>query len=269
MDKFNVAQFLRHAPKGLQLYCSVFNRYLSLNEVYTTDDGVTRISVDMNDGARVFFNEFGELYDPVRCRDVEGLVLFPCDRPLGWKYAAEVLFPQCERSVIIDGDGDALIVGSECYYYFITLSGQSHEVIDTCRFHKLNYADARFADEQETAEFMQKLSASDYVFDARGNLVCQSTGELNPTGISRHWKRVRDICKAAQSRFSGNLYHEEYVNAFRDGANWADDNPIETTFTAADRGTIDEIILALTTLGEEKMIDYSRELEFLNYIKKL
>ena len=39
--------------------------------------------------------------------------------------------------------------------------------------------------------------------------------------------------------------------------------------TASDRGTIDEIIMALTTLGEEKMINYDEEIDFLNNIRKL
>ena len=38
--------------------------------------------------------------------------------------------------------------------------------------------------------------------------------------------------------------------------------------TAADRGKIDEIILALTTLGQEKMINYDEEIDFLNNIRK-
>lgn len=38
--------------------------------------------------------------------------------------------------------------------------------------------------------------------------------------------------------------------------------------TAADRGKIDEIILALTTLGQEKMINYDEEINFLNNIRK-
>lgn len=38
--------------------------------------------------------------------------------------------------------------------------------------------------------------------------------------------------------------------------------------TAADRGKIDEIIMALTTLGEEKMINYDEEINFLNNIRK-
>ena len=37
--------------------------------------------------------------------------------------------------------------------------------------------------------------------------------------------------------------------------------------TAADRGKIDEIIMALTTLGEEKMISYTEEIEFLLKLK--
>lgn len=39
--------------------------------------------------------------------------------------------------------------------------------------------------------------------------------------------------------------------------------------TASDRGKIDEIILALTTLGDEKMINYDEEIDFLNDIRKL
>ena len=42
-------------------------------------------------------------------------------------------------------------------------------------------------------------------------------------------------------------------------------NPI----IAADRGIVEEIILALNTLGEEKMISYDKEIEWLNKIKEL
>ena len=42
-------------------------------------------------------------------------------------------------------------------------------------------------------------------------------------------------------------------------------NPI----TAADRGTVEEIILALNTLGKEKMISYDKEIEWLNKLKEL
>ena len=39
--------------------------------------------------------------------------------------------------------------------------------------------------------------------------------------------------------------------------------------SAADRGIVDEIIFALNTLGEEKMISYDKEIEWLNQLKKL
>ena len=39
--------------------------------------------------------------------------------------------------------------------------------------------------------------------------------------------------------------------------------------TAADRGKIDEIIMALNTLGEEKMISYTEEIEFLLKLRNL
>ena len=39
--------------------------------------------------------------------------------------------------------------------------------------------------------------------------------------------------------------------------------------SAADRGVVDEIILALNTLGEEKMISYDKEIEWLLKLKEL
>lgn len=39
--------------------------------------------------------------------------------------------------------------------------------------------------------------------------------------------------------------------------------------TASDRGKIDEIIMGLTTLGEEKMISYTEEIEFLLKLRNL
>ena len=37
----------------------------------------------------------------------------------------------------------------------------------------------------------------------------------------------------------------------------------------ADRGVVDDIILALNTLGEEKMISYDKEIEWLIKLKEL
>lgn len=39
--------------------------------------------------------------------------------------------------------------------------------------------------------------------------------------------------------------------------------------SAADRGIVDEIILALNTFGEEKMISYNKEIEWLIKLKEL
>ena len=39
--------------------------------------------------------------------------------------------------------------------------------------------------------------------------------------------------------------------------------------SASDRGVIDEIILALNTLGSEKCISYDKEINWLNELKKL
>ena len=39
--------------------------------------------------------------------------------------------------------------------------------------------------------------------------------------------------------------------------------------SAADRGVVDEIILALNTFSEEKMISYDKEIEWLVKLKEL
>ena len=39
--------------------------------------------------------------------------------------------------------------------------------------------------------------------------------------------------------------------------------------SAADRGVVDEIILALRTLGEEKMVSYDKEIEWLIKLREL
>ena len=41
------------------------------------------------------------------------------------------------------------------------------------------------------------------------------------------------------------------------------------SFTARDRGYIDEIIKALTAFGEQNMISYHEEIEFLKRIRKM
>jgi len=57
-------------------------------------------------------------------------------------------------------------------------------------------------------------------------------------------------------------------NTYIAGANWADENPQKLQLSAADRGIIHEIIFALNSLGEEKMISYYKEIAFLNKILK-
>ena len=39
--------------------------------------------------------------------------------------------------------------------------------------------------------------------------------------------------------------------------------------SAADRGIVDEIILALNTLGEEKMISFNKEINWLKELRRL
>ena len=74
--------------------------------------------------------------------------------------------------------------------------------------------------------------------------------------------REEQIIEASQ------LYAKHQQKPFIDGARWADKYPQNPQLSAADRGIIDEIIFALNSLGEEKMISYHKEIEFLNKIRK-
>ena len=56
---------------------------------------------------------------------------------------------------------------------------------------------------------------------------------------------------------------------FINGAKWADANPYKISLSAAERGIIDEIKLVLKNASQVYMNDYSKELEFLNKIRKL
>jgi len=77
-----------------------------------------------------------------------------------------------------------------------------------------------------------------------------------------------DFCELVKSPVSRGV-NSAFGIGFLEGAVWADENPKQITLSAADRGTIDEIIFALNSLGKEKMISYSKEIEFLNKIQKL
>lgn len=49
----------------------------------------------------------------------------------------------------------------------------------------------------------------------------------------------------------------------------SEDEKVHIQMSAADRGIVDEIIFALKTFGEEKMISYDKEIEWLNQLRKL
>lgn len=60
------------------------------------------------------------------------------------------------------------------------------------------------------------------------------------------------------------LVCDEIGDAYYEGTEWGSSHP---ALSAAERGTIDEIILALKNLGEEKMISYGKEIELLERLR--
>ena len=94
-------------------------------------------------------------------------ILFPNETNLNWEFGREILYPRFTGAVIIDGDGDPIYVGKDCYYYFNYFIEDTAELY-TCRFNKLNYSNARFATEDERREFFIQLEKNNYVLKECG-----------------------------------------------------------------------------------------------------
>lgn len=168
-ELFNIADFLDHAPAGINLWYTVCNEYLKFITIYKGTNEKRLITMKRESTGVIFdFDEYGRRYFETKQSD-DFVSLFPDRSNLFWQtdkspnLAAEIIFPRCTGSVIIGGDGDALLVGSEEYYYF-RLAGRYYEYVDTCRFHKLDYNGVRFATGEESKEFYDKLTNSGYKF---------------------------------------------------------------------------------------------------------
>lgn len=163
---FNIADFLKHAPRSaLKLWHATTNEYLTFIEVFTNTQGQTVIwlerKLDDKTSVPFYFDEYGRRSFRNGQHDDE-VSIFPDQSNLFWQtaespnLAAEIIFPRCTGTVIIDGDKDAVLVGEDEYYYF-SLAG-------ACRFHKLDYNGARFATREESEEFYDKLTSGGYKF---------------------------------------------------------------------------------------------------------
>lgn len=68
-------------------------------------------------------------------------------------------------------------------------------------------------------------------------------------------------------RFSTNCpeyVYDEIGDAYYEGTEWGSSHP---ALSAAERGTIDEVIIALKSLGNEKMISYDKEIKLLERLR--
>lgn len=86
----------------------------------------------------------------------------------------------------------------------------------------------------------------------------------------KEWKDARDVSMNGYVKYRRTFMdypayvYDEIADAYREGTEWGSSHP---ALSAAERGTIDEIILALKNLGEEKMISYGREIELLERLR--
>lgn len=203
---FNVAKFLDRAPSGLILWNERTQTSVTFRSVERRENGSEPVIVTYDaDEDLVCFDEYGReltsFYGVIHNTDVD---LFPDSSNLFWStekspnLAAEIIFPRCTGSVIIDGDGDALLVGSEEYYYW-SCAHNGEPYINTCRFHKMNYNGARFAEFHEANTFIEKLQDNGYDY-AKGYVVAQPKQKNDKELKQRGFEYAENICKWVNSQ---------------------------------------------------------------------
>lgn len=167
-NKINIADIIRNfdinTNDNLVLWSTKHKDYVTVIEI--TDKFIV---CGYNDN---IFNctHYGE-YSSSKC------ILFPNETNLSWEFGREILYPRFTGAVIIDGDGDLIYVGKECYYYFNYFTEDSAEMC-ICRFNKLNYNNARFATEDERREFFIQLEENNYVLQVCGVPVYNSWDDI-------------------------------------------------------------------------------------------
>lgn len=168
---FNIAQFLNRAPSGIKLWNKRTKEYVTFICIEQKDSGSIPVIVTQDkDKQCVCFDRYGRqlscFYGVIYDEDVD---LFPDRSNLFWEdekapnIAAEVILPKCIGSVIIDGDGDSLLVGEEEFYFF-NKKRDGAPYIAMCRFNHLNYDGARFATDEEAQDFVDKMDENGYYF---------------------------------------------------------------------------------------------------------
>lgn len=190
MEKVNLYELLKDAPKGCMLYTSCFG-----GVTYKGTDGCGHLVLMSNSGERYFkVDEYGKLFairsqfseDSYTLMPQKGeCILFPSSSNKDWNSLWQsVVMSQCLGCVIIDKNGFSYLVGNECLYP--TDPNVGDEVI---RMHKFDFEGSRFATEKETENFHRELSRSGWFWDKEKNEMSQqqeSRGKWVVSNINIH-----------------------------------------------------------------------------------
>lgn len=196
-ELFNIAQFLNHAPSGIKLWNKRTKEYVTFICIEQKDNGSIPVIVTQDkDKQCVCFDRYGRqlscFYGIIYDEDVD---LFPDRSNLFWEHekapniAAEIILPKCTGSVIVDGDGDSLLVGEEEFYFF-NKKRDGAPYIAMCRFNHLNYDGARFATFEEAQDFVDKMNENGY--DFKDGRVIEKKEE--PVNYEKKYKEA--LCRA-------------------------------------------------------------------------
>lgn len=275
--KFNIAEILKNAPKGLELYSPLFGACTFDSVVPSTQptDDVNAECIHVKyRGRDWYFNEYGEcFYENSEC------LLFPSQSYRTWNSWQTVLLPKSVGSVVnLDSIGTKFIIqksglaeNAEGLYLSVT------NRVETCRL--------QYCDEQETKLYMTLLNENGKMWSSSEEKIVWISDKykkgdtlLLMTNAARHQDMLGCeviVFSEVDDRYSSILYfkrnrndalftrvkvtNEELVNDFvnvgndlesptfedvvTEGMKVADEELCNDTFTIADFKPFDKVIV--------------------------
>ena len=189
-EVFNILEFLRYAPYGLELYSPICGK-IYLSEVNDTEIIVNYFSYDKKQQRvthELIFDSEGRYFDygSGEC------MLFPSEDVRDWRFAPKILFPKSVGSVVFFGTEMSAVCGKE-ELYRMRYEEKYPDVHYDCFDWNDYFGETRYATPDEYNDFFVLLENAGYKLNNEG--VLESTWE----------PRAGDIVSPKDN--SSQLYH--------------------------------------------------------------
>ena len=164
---FNILEFLRYAPYGLELYSPICGK-VSLSEVNDTEIIVNYFSYDKKQQRvthELIFDSDGRYFDfgSGEC------MLFPSEDVRDWRFAPKVLFPKSVGSVVFFGTEMSAVCGKE-ELYRMRYDEKYPDVHYDCFDWNDYFGETRYATPDEYNDFFVLLENAGYKLNNEGVL---------------------------------------------------------------------------------------------------